>query len=263
MNQFNTKDAWKKELQACYSQQAEHFFHTRKKFWPEVDYCKHYLQEYLKKNNKKTYSLVDLWAGTGRLAHHIQTVDERINYVWVDNAQWMIDVASKEFPRNKFVCADMYGYLFWSQQESIDIVVAFASIQHIKWKKEHQALLYAIYKALKWWWQAILVNWSFSQRFVQQYRDACIAAVWRSRFKQWWSRNDIMISRKDKNFSHTKKQYQRMYHIFTLTELVHLVQSTWFVIKKAWYVQQDWTLIDGSCAWFKSRNTFLVLEKSI
>ena len=37
--------SWYEELRTCYSLQAQHFWHTRKKFWPELEYIQRELEE--------------------------------------------------------------------------------------------------------------------------------------------------------------------------------------------------------------------------
>ena len=51
---------YKDELIRCYSDQAEHFHNTRKKFRPEVDFMNTVLQSYLDEQQSKKISLVDL-----------------------------------------------------------------------------------------------------------------------------------------------------------------------------------------------------------
>lgn len=259
-NQKRTNESYVKELKACYTEQAEHFHHTRKKFWPEVDYIRKSIHKHFEWDS---ISLVDLGCWTWRLSERLKQIEwvQSIDYIWVDIAQWMISCAQENYPGNNFECSDMIAYLEKQWQESIDCVVWLASIQHIKWSKEQLLLMQHIYKSLKRWGTCILVNWSFSQRFIGKYWKYILQAIWRSLYKKWWVRNDLLLPRKDKSFHKNWKKYDRMYHIYTLHELTQLAKLSWFVVEEAWYVFQDGTYAQDKNAWKLSRNSFIVLKK--
>ncbi len=217
------------------------------------------LQEYIAQSNWDQISLVDLGCWSGRLSE-ILTLWNQVHYTWVDNAPWMIDVAKQQYTWSHFICDDMINFANESKQESIDFLIALASIQHLQWVEKQQEVLLWIYKSLKRWWKVVLVNRSFSKRFVWKYWKNIMEASRRSVIKDEWSWNDLLIDRKDKSYHTNETSYKRMYHIYTLHELKKLCQLTGFVIEKSWYIYQDWSFWSD---WKKSRNSVLVLKKGI
>lgn len=276
------------DLKKCYSQQAKHFHNTRKKYRPEVDYIAWQIDAFFAKKDSsqgqewassqrqntdfsqlqnRHYSLVDLWCGSGRL---LEALEERtpesmeaFDCVWVDIAQGMIDLAQRTYPEHTFRCNDMHWYLESVPQESLDMVVGLASIQHIKGTHNQQELFYALYKALNRGWVAVLVNRSFSKRFLGKYYRNVVEAGWRSLFSSQRARNDLIIPRKDKAYQQNGVAYERMYHIYTLHELKKLATLSWFVVKESWYILQDWSIGTQPADRKHARNSFIVIEKAI
>lgn len=251
-----------KELIRCYSDQAEHFHNTRKKFWPEVDLLNNELLKYCETLSSKKVTLVDLWCWSWRLSEqlNLSSLTQEVEYLWVDNAPWMIDIAKSTYPWSGFVCTDLITFTNDIKQESIDFLIALASIQHIQWTKKQQELLLWIYRSLKWWGKVVLINRSFSNWFIGKYWKNIISALRNSFIKKGRSRNDLFVLRKDKSYHINNISYKRMYHIYTLHELKKLCKLCGFVIEKSWYIYQDWSFGDN---WKNSRNSVLVLTKTI
>lgn len=80
----------------------------------------------------------------------------------------------KDNPNQHFVCSDMLSFLQKSDQESVDIVLAFASFQHIASKQERIVIMKNIYRVLKYDGMVIFTNWALSSRFIKNYRKALI-----------------------------------------------------------------------------------------
>lgn len=250
-----------------YSAQAEHFHNTRKKRWPEVEHIIASMNEWRarklswwKQNKKDRFSLADLGCGSWRLAPLLAEKSPGMNYHGVDSAAWMVEVASKEFPDFLFEQGMMTDWLTHQKQESLDCVVALASMQHIQGAHNHALFLHTLYRSLERWGRAYLVNRSFSNRFLKNYWRNVWAAVARSVWRSWRAWNDLVIPWKDKAFQHNGKQFDRLYHMFTLYELRNLCEKAGFVVKECCFVGQDGEKVDS---WRASRNSFVVVEKGV
>lgn len=263
------------ELQDCYSAQAEHFGHTRKKFWPELEYIEEAISYKLqatswKSSAKSKFSLLELGCGVGR-EKLFDMFDKALSgrkweYIGIDNASWMIEQAKKQTyassPNINFSCVDMLEYLRSLEDESVDIVLGIASVQHLMDVETRRILRQHVYRVLKREGKMILINRSYSDWFLRKYRKFQLKTLARV----LWSlgsraRNDIIIPRKDPWFQQNKKYRERYYHIFSLYELKQLSRLAWFVIKKLWYIQQDWSWSQDD--WRGARNSLLVVEKGV
>lgn len=247
----------KEELKACYDHHAKHFVETRKKKWPEIEYVKQVIQ-----NTdwwKESSTFVEIGCGWGRLYTALESVlPKKVNYTWVDFADWMIQEAKKEAPKATWIVDDMVDYIRAQSQESIDCLLWIASVQHIKWSKNRALFFADAYRALNRWGMMILTNWSYSDWFLKKYRKQIALNIPKMIIDREWVWNDVMVPRKD----HTQatEQYLRYYHLFTLYELHQLAVQSWFVIRELVYVAQDGTLTTD---WKQSRNSFFVVQKEI
>lgn len=134
-----------KSLAHFYSSQSEKRSNTRKKDRPEFDHMlqdvSSYIQETVvsdeaKKSKKKTKKIhiVELGCGDGRFADYLDNnLDVPFSYVGIDCAKGLIDIAKKRNYKNdvEFFIGDMVQYLLSLEQESVDIIISIASIQHL------------------------------------------------------------------------------------------------------------------------------------
>ena len=162
-------------LHEIYSDQATHFHHTRKKSRPEMEYfvetCK---------NLPPHAKLVDLGCGSGRVAPWLHDIRPDINYRGVDNAEGFIKLAKQEHSREttQFLHDDMLSFLKQQPQQSIDCIMAIASIQHLASIPDRQEFFALAYRALEYGGSLCLVNWSYSERFLGKYRRQIIASCY-------------------------------------------------------------------------------------
>ena len=82
---MKSSSAYQEQLNQCYSEQAKHFSHSRKKFWPELDYIKQSIQQIQKQQPIK--NIVELGCGDGRLYGILNTMIEKSTvYTGIDSA---------------------------------------------------------------------------------------------------------------------------------------------------------------------------------
>lgn len=254
------KDVLAQDLQACYSQQARHFHQTRRKKRPEIDILLEHMHPFVD-SKQGSVSFLDIWCGSWRLCGLLtKEFPWRVDYQWVDFSEWMIAVAKQEYQEWSFVCDEMISYLSQLPQESQDIAVFLASLQHLQTVEERRLALSHVYKSLTWWGMCLLINRSYSHRFIKKYWKQMFSSL-PAMITAGRSRNDIMIPWKDPNFQKNNKTYTRYYHIFTLPEIRLLATEAWFVIENDGYIQRNGQLLAWSSARKTSRNTFLCLRK--
>ncbi len=251
----------------CYSDQAEHFGNTREKARPEFTYLMQAIELYQSdhltpKGDLQECSVLDMWCGTGRFYNSLkENTFLNIDYTGVDIAPGMITQAKKIYPIGKWVVDEMLHYMSGVEQESVDIIVGIASVQHLMSPKQRQQFFSQVYRALKRDWIFLMVNRSYSSRFLQRYRRQQLCAWARSLVAPRRWRNDLMIPRKDPDYKNNHKKFHRHYHMFTLYELQQLARLGWFIVAQQGYVQQDWTLTD--IGWKGARNTRMRMEKKV
>lgn len=245
--------SYHQDLKICYSQQARQFDHSRKRTWPEVEQL---LQDLSLQENP---TIVDLWCGSGRLYPIIKQHfwDNPFEYIGVDSAQGMIDYAMELYPDAVWICQWMQEYIAWVNQQSLDCIIALASVQHLSWWPNHQRFFKNCYRALGYSWQAFFINRSWSEWFLKKYRKETIKAIFKS-FITSFSWNDLFIPWKDPQRRENNKVYWRMYHIFGLTEIITKCKLGFFDIQKSWYIMQSWKLGND---WKKARNSYVVCRK--
>jgi len=263
----------KKELQHCYSSQAEHFKHTRKKQRPELKHIEEYLQE--NTDTSKQIVVLELWCWAWRLSETLTNIyQEQLIYIWTDVAPWMIEESIHTHKGDRIqnikdikqwlqrMVWDMLDILANTPDSSVDVVISIASLQHLMTKKERQIAWLHMYRILNYNWTILSTNRSYSSRFLKKYRKQQTYSLLQMFVPpRKWVWNDIIIPRKDPQWKENKQIRRRYYHIFTLYELEQLTRLSWFVIKVLSYVMQDGSL---AISWRKnSRNTLLIAKKTI
>ncbi len=244
----------KNDLKAFYNQESQKYHQTRKKFRSDGEII---LQE-IKKNKSKNLSILEFGCGSGRLINFLNSnlKDKNITYVWVDISQKLLEFAKQDNPQNEFVCDDILNYIQKTKQESFDFVIWIASFQHISTYKERIFLMKNFYKSLKYWWKMIMINWSFSKRFLKKYFKNIVKSVWKTIYTfSIHNRRDINVPRKN-----NKKIYQRFYHIFTKKEITCIAKTSGFKVNELIYIDRSWHKINDRK---KSKNTLFIWEKNV
>ena len=245
------------ELRTCYDRQAVHFVETRKKNWPELDYMVSYIDAFL--SERPLSHIVELWAGGGRWYTAIKPfLREHTTYTGIDFSEGMIEQAKIHEPHATWLVDDMVRYVRQQPQESIDIVVGIASVQHIKWTHARSLFFADVYKALTRWGMMILTNRAYSERFLKKYWKQIMMTIPRCLWQRDASRNDVTIPRKD--HQDPTQQHMRYYHLFTLYELRQLAVQSWFLVRECRYINQQGDLTTNRT---QARNSFLVVQKDL
>lgn len=249
------------QLNKCYTAQASHFHHTRSFHKrPELEHTTYYLDAQTKDTSSASPTLVDLWCGSWRVSERLGLNGySHYKYIGVDPAQGMIEQAQTLYPSKSFVQQDMSSRLSQQSQQSLDVILCLASFHHLSTDSARLLALQNMYRALNYWWIAILINRSYSDRFVQKYKKHILQALWKYLITLWnRDRNDVLIPRKDKKYQENNHSYDRYYHMFTRAELKKLVQLSNFSLKEICYISQEWKKTSSRKG---SRNSFLVLRK--
>ncbi|NOX33204.1 MAG: methyltransferase domain-containing protein [Deltaproteobacteria bacterium] len=123
--------------------------------WNAQDYKKHsqtqqkWAKELIEKlNPKETEDILDLGCGDGKITAEIASCVSNGSVIGVDNAESMIELASKQYPtiyhpNLSFILMDVAQLSF---KEQFDIIFSNAALH---WVQNHKAILERIYNALR------------------------------------------------------------------------------------------------------------------
>jgi len=244
----------KNDLKDFYNKEADKYYYTRNKHRPDGQII---LNE-IKKINKKNISILEFWCWWWRLIKFLNKNLEntKINYIWIDISDILLELAKKDSPTNIFICDDITNYTKKLRQESIDIIVWIASFQHIPSYKERLYLFKNFYKTLKYNWIIIITNRSISNRFIKKHLKVVIKSLIKTIYTIWLHQfRNLEIPWKSKD-----KLYKRYYHMFWTNELSSLWRASWFKIEKLTYLDKNWHETKSRK---KSNNTLFIWKKDI
>ncbi len=241
------------ELQTFYNAQAEKYHQTRKKYRVDGQRLVVAIQALELENPK----LLELGCGGGRFLSFLKTEYKgEFTYTGIDIAQDLLNYAQKEHHEHKFVCSDMLSFLNEEQQESLDVVVACASFQHLASQEERIAVMKNAYRALKYDGILLFTNRAFSRWFLEKHRPIFLRSAFSSFFhfgKRSW--RDVFIPWKTSSYS-----YQRYYHLFSLSELKELASISGFSVEELFYLDQQGKVTSH---WQDANNSFLLARKKV
>ncbi len=276
----------KTDLKNFYNAEAEKYYYTRNKHRSDGYIILDEIKKYITQNNKiKTISILEFWSWWWRL---IKFLDEqiqnkklniKINYTAVDISQNLLDLAqadSKKFSTNiksKFICQDITAYTKNLKQESLDFIIWIASFQHLPNQKERLFVLKNFYQSLKYNGKLIMLNRSFSSRFIKKFKQVIKKSIIKTIYTLWthdW-RNLNIPRQKSKPNKHWKleiafepnnkhKNHYRFYHIFGTKELSLLWKLSWFKINELTHIDKTGHRIKNRK---KSNNTLFIWEKKV
>lgn len=245
--------SYSESLAAFYNAEAKKYHQTRKKYWSEGKL----LLETLEKYDNNHLNILELGCGGGRLITLLENEDiGKFSYTGVDISQGLLEHAQQEHPQQRFVCAHMLDFLTTVPQESVDIIFACASFQHLKYQEERIAVMKNAYRALKYGGMLIFTNRAFSKWFLKTHRPIFLRSAFLSLFNFGRSNwRDVFIPRKTKEGS-----YQRYYHLFSLDELKKLAELSGFSVEELVYLDQK---AQKTLHWEGAKNSFLVARKKV
>lgn len=244
----------KDDIKNFYNKVAEKYYLSRQKHWSD---WKVILEE-LKKTKKKNISILEFWCGWWRLITYLNENLKWINikYIWVDISKNLLTFAKKDNPKDKFICDDISKFIVSTKQESFDYIIWIASFQHIDNEKERKFLMKNFYRSLTYGWKLIMLNWSFSNRFIKKYFKPILKALRKSIYSIWYyNLRDLYIP-----WGNNKKIYNRFYHIFSPKELNQLWRESWFDVNILTYLDKVWQKTDNRK---HSKNSLFVWEKKV
>jgi SAM-dependent methyltransferase len=138
----------REKVKRDYNAIAEDFSDSRSRTWKDFDLFKSYLSE--------NADVLDLGSGNGRLLLFLKKFK---SYLGVDQSKNLIGFAEKQFPKNKFLVADM-AHL--PELKKVDEIFAIASFHHIP-PLEHLDTLKNWKKLLKKDGYLFMTNWNLHQ----------------------------------------------------------------------------------------------------
>jgi len=197
-----------------YNNIAKEFSNSRKNMkWEEIDY---FISSYLSDFENKNF--LDIWCWSGRLLEQFSNnFDiEKINYLWIDLSDGMIDEAKKIYKNKDFLLLDMTS-IDKIENKKIDFIFFIASFHHLQTIEERLEVLQKAEKLLNKNGIIFMTNWYLNSSINdEKYKKDII----KNTENEFWSVDyNIYFS-----------EYARFYHCFSLSELEHLFKNTWFEI---------------------------------
>lgn len=237
-----------------YTQSADKRHHTRRRDWPEF----RYIAEYINKIDQNSLTVLELGCGDGRLhTYLVKHCPLKIfRYTWVDVSQWLIDLAQVNHPGATRICDEMNSYLELIPQQSCDLVIGIASIQHLPTRQQQVLFFHEAYRVLNYQWSLIMANRSLSHRFIKRYWKTLWVSIIKSIVtlgRSDW--RDVMVP-----FTDDGTTSHRFYHIFERRRLSSLLRMAGFAVVKACFISSSW---EQSQDRKSSRNHFHIARKQV
>ncbi len=200
-------------MQVDYDKIATEFSKSRKNMkWEEIDY---FISNYIKETKIKSF--LDIWCGSARLLEQFSTFFDisKINYIWVDLSEKMLENARNNFPKKEFLSLNMLN--LDTIKNKFDYIFFIASFHHLDDLESRLEVLRKAYNLLNKNWIIFMTNWSLKSEInFEKYLESTIK----------WSTNKFgSLDYKIKMWD-----YKRYYHCFDLKELEFLFKQTWFLI---------------------------------
>lgn len=193
-----------------YDEISSEFDQTRHHDWKEF---KEFLT-YIKDGDK----LADLGCGNGRFYNFICD-KKKIDYTGVDNSKKLLEKATKNHPKTRFVAGDLIDIPL--KNNSIDVAVAIASFHHLPSKKLREKSLHEIHRILKKDGTFIITVWNLFQPKYKKY-------IWKSRIKALMTLGKYDM--RDTLIPWGKSGVNRYYYAFKEKELRNLLEKNGFSV---------------------------------
>lgn len=244
----------KADLQYFYDCEAKKYYETRKKKWQEWENVLKILEKLSIESRK--LRILELGCGSGRfvelLINWLNSLEDvggkdiKIEYVGVDLSKELLKYAEKIVKSSadglnvvfEFYQWDMIDFLESEKQENYDLVVGFASIQHLTSWKERLLLMKMVYRVLKYDGSFLMINWRMSKWFICKYWKNIVLWVIQMRWR------DVLVP-----WVSNGKRYDRFYHLFGKKELEKLALYSGLKIKElemwernSWFLWTKWIL---------------------
>ncbi len=170
--------------------------------------------------------ILDIGCGNGRVAEIAQQC--KVEYTGIDVSEKLIQLAREKYPAAHFEIGSMLKLPFPDQ--SYDMVIAIASLQHIPSDKLRRQALLEMYRVAKQNDLLFMTNWNLFQ------------SKWEKYFIQdnTYDNGDALIPWKD---SSGNILAQRYYHGFKIPELEQLLLKTGWEMQAQYYSNQQYNIV--------------------
>lgn len=194
-----------------YNDFAKTFANSRKTMkWEEIEYFLTFLEW------KKDLRILDVWCWSWRLLNELKKSNLEVSdYLGVDLSKWLLDVAQKNNPDNKFIELNMLDLdkIKWK----FNVIFFVASFHHINTIEDRIRIIKKAYKKIESWGMIFFTNWALESELNKK-------RYLKSKVK--WSRNQFWSC----DFNIKLWEFTRYYHSFHLDELRYLFEKVWFNI---------------------------------
>lgn len=176
--------------------------------------------------------ILDLGCGSGRLLEILKIRD--INYIGLDSSQDLIEVAQKNYPKEKFIVGDGLNLPF--PQDFFDKIFSIRTVHHVPSKEFRFQFFQEAKRVLKPGGLFILTAWYLyklrsKKNFLLMVKNIFLKTIGESKLDF----GDALIPWGNKAM--------RYYHYFTKRELQKLALESGFIVKKIWTTRFDIYLI--------------------
>jgi len=195
-----------------YEKIADEFDKTRKKYlWPEL----------IKISNKvfNGANVLDAGCGNGRLLEGFK--NKKINYFGFDNSLNLLNLAKKNYPKNKFKQIDLFN-VEEINNNKYDYIFLVAVILHIPGKENRLKVIIDLAKKLKKGGTMVISAWDILSQ--KKFKKIIIKNTIKNFLSlNKFEKNDLLFPWKNNN---GKELSLRYYHAFTIKELNELANSS-------------------------------------
>lgn len=196
-----------------YNNFAKTFSQSRKKMkWAEIEFFLSLIP-----NKTEPKKILDIWCGNGRLLGELIQYLEKMDYLWFDLSQWLLDEAMKIYPGYNFQQGSMTDLKEKVPEKKYDIIFFIASFHHLQTLEERINVMEQARDLLEDGGRIFFTNWALdSELNVSRYEKSRREG---SENEFWGSDYDIKIW-----------EFTRYYHCFRLKELEYIFEQAGFFI---------------------------------
>lgn len=196
-----------------YNNFAKTFSNSRKNMkWEEIEY----FLEYLQKNWRNKWTILDVWCWNGRFLDAIEKSWFQLeDYLWTDLSRWLIEEAKNIHKNRDFVEIDMLD--LYKIDKKYDFIFFIASYHHLENIEDREKVLSYTKKILNPGGIVFMTNWALNSELNHEKYQKSIVEWSENYF--WWLDYSIKIW-----------EFTRYYHCFLLEELSFLSKKSWFEI---------------------------------
>ncbi|MFA6991719.1 MAG: methyltransferase domain-containing protein [Candidatus Gracilibacteria bacterium] len=202
-----------KKVVEDYDNISEEFSQTRENyFWEDFEEIAPYL--------KDNALFADLGCGNGRLYKFINSKNNKITYIGIDNNKNFLKRATDKYHAN-FIYGDLIHLPL--ESNSVDIAAAIASIHHLPSKKLRKESLKEIHRILRNSGTFVITVWNL-------FKDRYKKYIWQSRLRKFYTFGKYDL--RDTFIPWSKSGVKRHYYAFKPEELKRLLEESGFEIIK-------------------------------